>query len=1269
MHHLSLSWKKSQVFCGRQEPLQRIMNYIKDCQQQFCPPMIIYGASGSGKTALMCKCFEMLKQDLTSSGGSVLVLRLLGTSPQSSEIHDVIKNICYQVCIALELPPPSSQITNNYNETVRFFHKLLTTVSDRKSETLLLFLDSLDQLSPSEGAYRLHWLPKECPPNVCIVVSTLPEEGGILQTLLDSVTNPQCYLEVQPLSTEQGSQMIEMLLASAGRRMTSDQLDIVLSSLSNCGQPLLLKLAFDEAKRWYSYTPNTELKIATNTKAAVSLLYQRLEQLHGKLLVSHALGYIVASRSGLSEAELKDILSLDDEVLSDIYQYWAPPSNDVIRFPFLPWTRLRQDLEGYLVERQADGSTVLGLYHRQFIEVAQDIYLNETEKRNRHRILAEYFLGKWSMGIKRSILLPFLKKHLNADRKVASQPLWFADKMPNLRKMSELPYHLLKAGFIQELKREVLGSMDWISSKIASCGIQNVIKDFEMCVESIGDRELSLVRDTLRLFQPTINFIEGTVDPCVIFTEILSRLYFFQLSCPTLIGEMCQQCISWFDNYPHPTFIPVCGFFQPPGGPLQTTITGFKQGITVMELCSENDILVVGSEDGTMIVWNIKDIEVIHTLTGHVGGIRCVKVFGQGSRAVSGSVDNTLLLWNLMTGKKCLCIQEDHTSYENPYLHVNEKNGIIYSAAGCQVYAWNIESGALMLSLSPGVPNFPLQAAVFSPQKLLITVTQGGTVHLWDSTTGELRGSRQLPGVEGEAADPLCSSFISRHGKMVVGFKNGFLALISSGGGVSSEQMPSPIVFVVVSEDESLFAAGFGKQVQVFRADSNSLRTFLSSPLEHEDYVTSAVIHSGRNIVVTGSQDETIRVWSLSKRGVLLDSFYGMGVPVTSLVLQGGMLISSSHKAYYLKLWTLDYDEQNKTLIPFQDRSGCVALSDAGNRVYFPRTGDKHKIVVWDSQQGRMADILEASADVKCLEVAQRKRILFCGLISGTVLAFPLDQKHDVACIPPPEHNMEVICLSLSKHENRLAVAHQSHILLYDVTNGNPLPVLDGPTYTICSDSQSSVSKAVVLEDQRVLYGMISGELCFFNCKEKKSYHPEPHVNSITCLESSNMEVLALSGCEDSVQRLWNLETGHWEHEMCYKGFFFQGIDCACFSQDDRFVFTGSQDRAIKAWDVSNGSLLAVQYVYASVTRLLSTSDGFIGTTKLGYIIIERFSCPLKVSTEYNPLQNIKATCTVKSRATKQCNSITSISSTKTGIPWGKCKDKNKKTSQVCHII
>ena len=72
--------------------------------------------------------------------------------------------------------------------------------------------------------------------------------------------------------------------------------------------------------------------------------------------MSHALSYLTASRNGLSDAELEDVLSLDDTVLNDVFQHWLPPLR---RLPPLLIPRLVDELERYLAEREANGATVV----------------------------------------------------------------------------------------------------------------------------------------------------------------------------------------------------------------------------------------------------------------------------------------------------------------------------------------------------------------------------------------------------------------------------------------------------------------------------------------------------------------------------------------------------------------------------------------------------------------------------------------------------------------------------------------------------------------------------------------------------------------------------------------------------------------------------------------------------------------------------------------------------------------------------------------------
>jgi hypothetical protein len=79
----------------------------------------------------------------------------------------------------------------------------LQTIST-ELKPLVILLDSLDQLSPSHQAHGLLWLPRTLPPNVHLVVSTLPDEYDLLKTLREAVAEPSHFVEIKPLGQSVG---------------------------------------------------------------------------------------------------------------------------------------------------------------------------------------------------------------------------------------------------------------------------------------------------------------------------------------------------------------------------------------------------------------------------------------------------------------------------------------------------------------------------------------------------------------------------------------------------------------------------------------------------------------------------------------------------------------------------------------------------------------------------------------------------------------------------------------------------------------------------------------------------------------------------------------------------------------------------------------------------------------------------------------------------------------------------------------------------------
>uniref|UniRef100_A0A4W5JAR3 NACHT and WD repeat domain containing 1 n=1 Tax=Hucho hucho TaxID=62062 RepID=A0A4W5JAR3_9TELE len=958
-HHMALSAGKcSGVFRGREGLLGKICLAMWEHTNTRHAPLVVHGPPGVGKTMLLCKLAQEMSGLLDPR--AVVVLRLLGTSAESSDLGCVLQSVCFQICSVFSLSPPTPIMAHTREDLVRFFHGLLAEVSAR-GDTLLLILDSLDQLSSSTQGQKLHWLPKDIPPNVHLVVSTTDIGSPVLANLLRTVEVPGNFFEVEPLSCDQGREIMNAYMREAQRNLTPEQCEVVLCSFQLSGNPLHLKLLLDMARRWASYTPVTDLALSSSAQEVMSQLLQALEERHGKQLVGAALGYIVSARGSLSEAELRDILSLDDNVLAEVYQYWLPPNHSLIRLPPLLWVRLRHDLGELLVEGQANGITVLGFHHKLLTETVRERYQGSEQQADRHRVLAEYFLGSWSQGRFKAVLLPPLTTTLDADRKVPPQPLWFAEGVANVKKLQELPYHLLHAGLWEELRQEVIGK--------ATCpkGVQSVIEDLTLCTDLLFTLSHQPSHSVLILC-----FLSK--DPSLFYTEVLARLHSFAEMYPSLIGQLCSQCHDWLSCCPDPILIPKCTFLQPPGGALKTTLAGFQKGVTALDVCPERGLLLAGSEDGKVIAWDLNDLEVIQTLVGHTGEGECVCV--------------------------CACISKER------YLSLPHKQ------------IWN-------------------QANI----------------------------------------DPLCF----------------------------------------------------------------------------------------------------LQVWSITT-GNLLDSFLGMDAPVTALALYEGTVVSASSSAYYLKLWHLpspnDPQQRPKGCIP----AGCpqVALTKDGDMVYYVRNVGQKEVITWNCHTGSSTDTMAVSAEVCCLELAQHKKLLFCGLTTGTVLIYPLAFPKETLCIPPPETLPTVRCMAIGGQEKHMAVAYEDSVCLFEITARDSFPSVEGPSARFAlSLLHSPVSSMALLPDCRLLYGTACGEVC----------------------SMIGLRVL-----------------------------------CAAFSESDKHVFTGSQDKTIKVWDVASGSLLFVQYVYAPVTKMLTYRNGFVAISQLGYVIKEGFRCPDDVCPEYNPLRNVNAQYRVTSR-------------------------------------
>lgn len=195
------------------------------------------------------------------------------------------------------------------------------------SRKIVIVLDSIDQLQSCD--YVLDWFLDELPPNVKMIYSTLPNHGGILSTLkkFDRFLPDQNFLEITSLNSELANLIIRDWLKKSKRRISELQAQVLNEMLEKGSlYPLYVKIIFDIISKWSSfYVPNEKFKKANTIDKSIEYLFTELEKTHGKLLFTRSIIYMTSFKNGISENELEDILSLDDEVLFDIFEYHSPP--------------------------------------------------------------------------------------------------------------------------------------------------------------------------------------------------------------------------------------------------------------------------------------------------------------------------------------------------------------------------------------------------------------------------------------------------------------------------------------------------------------------------------------------------------------------------------------------------------------------------------------------------------------------------------------------------------------------------------------------------------------------------------------------------------------------------------------------------------------------------------------------------------------------------------------------------------------------------------
>jgi WD40 repeat protein len=592
---------------GRDAVLDRINQYLKSDSRQ---PLIVTGRSGAGKTAVLAKTW--LDQRATNSEVICLV-RIIGATPGSSELRPLMRSLCNELqTTALA----QADLPDDLTELVAEFEKRLRVAASIND--VILILDGLDQLAPTDDAYSLHWLPQgDLPPRVKILLS-MRREDDVDHACLRSAQRrfPNAFEQLSELVPEDGRQMLASWLEDAEmsglrRRLQPEQKAVLLQGFAACPIPLYLKLAFEQACLWHSY--DAVKSIAPDVTTLLHEFFQRLErpEYHGVVLPGRALGYLKTARRGLSEDELVDILSADSEVMDD-FRRRSPDSPHVNTLPVVMWLRLASELGPYLMSLSFDGAVVLSFQHLQIADVVEKRYLNGPAQQLRLAAVTRHFDHGFAHPVVDAVSVK--------DRVEAV----------NKRQVDELAWLLTRSierGDLRAIPKleQLLTDLRFIEAKCLAGGMYDLIADYERAFDALRLTEGGLAKhlDLTNAF----NFVSSV-------SHLLAKYPHETIPiarCATnrtlakKAETLCQtRKAVWIARTPVGR--------SDPGG-LMRTLPRSTEGVA---MDGSGRVAITRGKGSSAAVWNLATGELVRYLSGHRDGISALAMTLDGQRAVTG---------------------------------------------------------------------------------------------------------------------------------------------------------------------------------------------------------------------------------------------------------------------------------------------------------------------------------------------------------------------------------------------------------------------------------------------------------------------------------------------------------------------------------------------------------------------------------------------------------------------------------------------------------
>ena len=564
-------------------------------------------------------------------------------------------------------------------------------------------------------------------------------------------------------------------------------------------------------------------------------------------------------------------------------------------------------------------------------------------------------------------------------------------------------------------------------------------------------------------------------------------------------------------------------------------LDGHSAGVRSLSFSEKGELLLSGSHDNTVRVWESATGRSLKTFRGHDSWVRACAFSPDQKTIVSVSHDRHAKLWNLLNYEEFRVLRgKSLKGHDDAVLAASfSQDGemLVTASRDRTARTWNVDSGRELRTFDEGHAFLASNAVFFPDGRRLLTAAVDNTMRLWDVTSGS-----QVYRVEhtGRSA-ALALSHNARWALTGSDDKSARLWDAETGGAVRSYTGHRfEVTAVAFSPDDSLvFTGDSGGSGILWETATGKLVHRLKG---HTGKISAAIFVGDGSRLVTASNDKTVAQWDVAK-----------GVELSDLVLRhDGAVLSISLIPETRHVLTSSADGR----VRLWDIDGATATT-------LVQTDPQHHLIsaAVASPNGRLALTVDSES----------RTVHLWDLATGREMLKPADDGRTVPFLDFARRGSQLWMATFSPDSESVLTVGGTDIRLWDAPAGEER-ISFSPNGVVAAAGFSPDGSRIVTgswDSSARVWNVASGRDELKLMGQHTSY-----VN--TAVYSPDGEMI-LTASDDKSAVLWNARTGAVVRVLEGHG---DRVRSAVFSPDGKLILTGSNDRTARLWETASGAEL-----------------------------------------------------------------------------------------------